>query len=146
MARLFNINYGDAHSKRYEPTPISQFLIERDEVGNIVTYNSDVHLLLRQKNLHKSIGLDTIRAYVDSLNKNPDPLHNLSDDELMSLIPPDGIDTITDAYQYQKYVEAHSEHIKKEYKKLQDYKKRQADWKQTYEEYTKSIKSTKEGD
>lgn len=133
MANLrINPNYGDGHSKRYEPTIISPFLIERDENGDIVTYNNDVHLLLRQKNLHKSIGLDSIRAYVDGLNRKQEPVHNLSDDELFSLIPPDGIDTITDAYQYNKYLQAHEKEIKDKYNKYQEDYKKLNDFKKKY--------------
>lgn len=124
MANLkVNPNYSDTHSKRYKPSIISSFLVEKDSDGNVLRYNNDVKLLLRQKDLHKSLGYDAIRAYIDRLNTNPEPHHNLTDDELMGLIPPDGLDTITDLYQYNKYLEYHKNEIKSKYDSLQKHKK-----------------------
>lgn len=120
MANLrVNPNYGDGHTKRYNPSEISQFLVEHDEEGNVIRYNNDVRLLLHQKNLHKKIGLDVVRSYVDGLNRNPEPQHNLTDDQLMSMLPPDEIDTFTEAYQYRKYLEENSKEFKSKYEKMQ---------------------------
>ena len=142
MANLrINISYGDAHSKRYQPSVISSFLIEKDEKGNIIRFNNDVKLLLRQKDLHKSIGYDCIRAYVDTLNRTHEQPHNLTDDQLMSLIPPDGIDTITDVYQYNKYLDAHKDTIKKHYDEYQARAKREKEW---YKYYSSSSSDEKE--
>ena len=114
-----NPNYGSEHSKCYQPSEISQFLVEHDEEGNVIRYNNDVRLLLHQKNLHKKIGLDVIRSYVDKLNSNPEPPHDLTDEQLLSMLPPSEIDTFTDAYQYRKYLDEHEQEFKSKYEKMQ---------------------------
>lgn len=136
MANLrVNPNYGDGHSKRYQPSEISSFLVEHDEEGNIVRYNNDVRLLLHQKDLHKKIGLDVIRSYVDSLNGNPEPKLDLSDEELLSILPPDELDTFTDAYQYRKYLDEHHQEFKTKYDALQARKKQYDEEKKRYESF-----------
>ena len=139
-----NPNYSDAHSKRYQSSVISPFLVERDDKGNVLRYNNDIKLLLRQKDLHKSIGYDAIRAYVDKLNTNPIPTHNLTDEELMGLIPPDGVDTITDLYQYNKYLEAHQKEIKSRYDALQKHKREAKEREDRFNSFFKNNK-TNEG-
>lgn len=119
------IRYGAKHSVYYTPSVISPILTERDENGDVVKINSDVYFLLRQKNLHQSIGVESIRAYIDSLERQPVDRPELTDEELFSLIEPKSINTLTDAYQYARYLESHSNDIKEKYAQLKAQKKAQ---------------------
>lgn len=114
--------YGTAHSVLYTPSVVSPMLVERDQDDNIVKINSDVHLLVRQKNLHKTIGVESLRAYVDALERTPIERPNLTDDELFQLIEPKDINTLTDAYQYAQYLKSHENDVKERYENLKKYK------------------------
>lgn len=123
MSENKKIRYGAKHSIYYTPSVISPILTERDENGDIVKINSDVYFLLRQKNLHQSVGIESIRAYLDSIERQPIERPELTDDELFSLIEPKSINTLTDAYQYARYLESHSDEIKVKYAQLKAQKK-----------------------
>lgn len=127
-----NVYCGDMHSKHFKPNVLVPFLVSRNEDGLINKFNSDTHLLLRQLDVQKSIGYEAIRNYVDSLNSKSPESHNLSDDELLSLLPPDGVDTITDVYQYSKFLQSHEKEIKEQYRKYQDDYKRLESFKKKY--------------
>lgn len=120
--------YTSLHSKKYQASIINPYLADKDEKDNIVKVHSDLYLLLRQQQLHKSIGLDNLRAYVDNMQRPAQAsLPNLTDDELFTLIEPKQINNITDAYQYSRYLQSHHEEIKSKYKDLCDKRKSVAD-------------------
>lgn len=108
--------YGVKHSRRYKPSPLAQFLIERDDNGNMVKLHSDVYLLLHQKNIEKYLGADALRNYINQMISPSYERPDLSDDELMQLIPPKDVNNLTTSYQYCKYLQEHSEMIKQNYK------------------------------
>ena len=114
------VPYGAGHTKKYTKSVVSDFLVERDPESGAVHYNSDIHLILRQKNLHKTIGIDVLRSYCESLDNGSPESHQFSDDELFQLIDPKGINTITDSYEFAKYIEKHSQEINSKYKELKD--------------------------
>lgn len=112
------VPYGCGHTKRYSKSVVADFLVERSSETGEVHINSDVHLLLRQKNLHKTIGIDVLRNYLEALDNGEPHSHQFSDDELFQLIEPKGLGTITDAYEFSKYLQNNDDKMKSKYKDL----------------------------
>lgn len=124
------IFYGASHSKTYTKSVVSDFLVDKDKENGFTKYHSDVNLLLRQQSLHKKIGVDLLRDYVNGLEISERDKHDFTDDELFSLIEPKEINNLTTAYEYAKYLKKNSDDIKKRYK---DMKKAKDD----YDSYVK---------
>lgn len=119
------IPYGASHTKKYTKSIVADFLVETsDDDDKAVVVNSDINLLLRQKTLHRKIGIDNLREYVQNLQQETREHHNFSDDELFKLIEPKFINTLTDAFEYSKYLKEHSDEVKQRYNKLVESKKR----------------------
>lgn len=120
-----NIYYGIRHSRTYKPSVVSPFLFDRDEEDNIVGIHSDVYFLLRQKNIEEKIGIQKLRDYITDLQiERKIGTEQLSDDELFKLIEPKSINTITDAYQFSKYLRDKQDDIIAKAKEIQKYKSR----------------------
>ena len=134
MSKEINIPYGVGHSKFYSKSVISDFLVDRDADNNIVHINSDVNLLLRQKTIHRKIGIENLRDYVEGLmsQDKTDGMHNFSDDELFQLIEPKSVNNLTTCYEYTKYLQDNAEKLKA---KFEDLKKQ----KTSYEAYMKKF-------
>lgn len=115
-----NVNFGVENSQIYQPSVLSQVSVHK--IGDQpyqIKISSDTHLLLRQKDLAKQLGADSLRSYIDSINQNaPSNLPKLSDDELFQLIEPKSINTLTDAYEYSKYIQSHQDDIKSRYSSI----------------------------
>lgn len=135
-----NIPFGLGHTKFYSKSIISDFLVDRDEDGNIVQVNSDVNLLLRQKTLHRKVGIENLRDYVDNLMvaDKSDGMPNFTDDELFQLIEPKSINNLTTAYEYAKYLQANSKEVKNRFEQI---KKAKADYTNYIEKYKRVTKS-----
>lgn len=112
---IVSVPYGVSHSKRYNPSIVVDYLVERDDETNEVCINSDINLLLRQKTLQRRIGVDLLRDYVNNLEREQSQKHDFSDDELFQLIEPKDVNNITTAYQFAKYLQNNSENIKSKY-------------------------------
>lgn len=138
MAKQVSIPYGIDHTKHYTKSIFADFLVETsNDEDKIVIINSDVNLILRQKTLHRKIGLDNIRDYVQNLQRETGEYHNFSDDELFQLIEPKSINTMTDAFEYSRYLKHSSDDVRKRYDKLVADKK-------AYAEYHKQFYSKKD--
>lgn len=112
-----SLDYGSIHSRKYKPSAVSPYLNEYDDDGRCIKRHSDVYLLLRQKRLQETIGVDQIRQYINSLyTPTQANMPDMSDEELLELIPPKGVDNLTTAYQYAKYIQKHQDEIKEQYK------------------------------
>lgn len=111
--------YGLGHTKKYTKSIVCDFLasVSSDE-DKVVQFRSDVNLILRQKNLHNTIGIDNLRNYLQNLDQGQPISHHFSDDELFDLIDPKGVNTITDAFEFSKYIEKHDAEIKERYNNL----------------------------
>ena len=137
MADKVTIMCGIAHTKRYTKSIVADFLVDKDEENGFTKLHSDVNLLLRQKTIHRKIGLDALRDYVQNLERTETNKHDFTDDELFSMIEPKDINNLTTAYEYAKYLEHQSEAIKEKYKKMKKDK-------ETYDEYVKMFRPKKE--
>lgn len=112
------MSYGLSHSKQYKPSIVSKFVHERDEDGNLIKTHSDAWLLLRQRKLQETIGAESIRRYIDQLRVQDtisSATADLSDEELLSLIPPKAVDNLTTSWEYSQYLQKNSEEFKKNY-------------------------------
>lgn len=113
------IRYAIGHSKKYSKSPVADFLIDsHGDSENDICLCNDIKLLLREKNLHKKIGSDLLRDYVESLQKQSslDSEHvNFSDEELFQLIEPKDINNLTTSYLYAKYIKDNESKLKSRY-------------------------------
>lgn len=115
--------YGISHSRHYEPSVVTSFLDERDENGMLIKRHNDVHLILRQESLQRSIGIETLRRHFDQMRMNGNTsmsTDNLTDDELFQLIPPKSVNNLTTAYEWANYLQDHEADLKKKHKEYMD--------------------------
>lgn len=130
-----NINtYCLGHSKFYKPSLISEFLVEFDSSGNVYKFNNDVYLLTRQEKLCKKIGVDSIRAYIDSLVSTGDIKErvNLTEEQLFELIDPKEVNNLTTQYEYMKFLEKNRVKFKEKYENAVESHKSYSDFKNKY--------------
>lgn len=102
--------------------PFADLMILRDDNGNLIRETSDVEYILGSTYNDNATATEVIRQYLVSnsaISSNID-LSNLSSEEIMNLVPPRSINTLTDAYQYSKFLEQNSSYIKK---KVDEYQK-----------------------
>lgn len=102
--------------------PFSELMILRDEDGQLIRETSDVEYILGSTYNDNATATETIRQYLISNHSSSSSVDfsNLSNKEIMDLIPPRSINSITDAYQYSKFLEQNSSYIKK---KVSEYEK-----------------------
>lgn len=113
------IVYGAGHTRRYNKSIVADFLVtSSDDVDKVTKIHSDINLLLRQKNVHKSIGIENLRDYVEHLQMSEPEKHNFTDDELFSMIEPKSINNLTTMFEYARYIQDRSEKIKEKYDEL----------------------------
>ncbi len=118
------IPYGIGHTKRYTKSIVCDYLVDTsDDDDKVVKINNDVNLLLRQKTLHRVIGVDLLRDYVNNLQRDLPEQYNFTDDELFQLIEPKSINNLTTGFQYAKYIQSNGESIRKKFDELKTYKK-----------------------
>lgn len=121
MKYEFNPTYGVAHSRFYKPSVISSLLVERDSKGKVIAVRNDAYLLLRQDSLTKKLGAESIRRYLDGLLDRTHHANSakLSDDDLMSLIPPREVNNLTTATEWMEYLASHEKDLTERAKDLQ---------------------------
>lgn len=117
-----NIQYLSTITKVAKLPPFSELMILRDEDGQLIRETSDVEYILGSTYNDNATATETIRQYLISNHSASSSVDfsNLSNKEIMDLIPPRSINSITDAYQYSKYLEQNSSYIKK---KVSEYEK-----------------------
>lgn len=116
-----NPSYCAKHSRHYKPSVVAQWLMSKDDKGNILKFHSDIHFLIRQKEINKHVSAEVLRSYIDKLHYQGEARPQLSDDELFSLIEPREVNTITDAWQFAKYLEQNQQKIKSKYDDFRSY-------------------------
>lgn len=125
MAKNVIINYGSDHTKKYVKSVVADFLVEKSDNSENPEYKiiSDVNLILRQKTLHRNVGIENLRDYIDKLQYNQSEQHNFTDDELFSMIEPKAINNLTTMYEYARYIQDNSKSIKSKFDELVKAKK-----------------------
>ena len=102
-----NPNFFINCSKRYNPTVVAQVLPSFDEHGTLLRISSDVHLI---KYIHDyTLTRDSAEAYLASMNKASTSFDNIPTDKLRDVMPPRGVNNITDMYMYTRYLQKTSE-------------------------------------
>lgn len=143
VEKVAYVRYGSGHTKLYTKSVVADFLCNRsDDEENETHFISDIHLLLRQKKLHDSIGVDALRAYLESIDNGTPQSHNFTDEELFQLIEPKGLNTITDRYQFAKYLQANQDDIKQKYENLKSSSESYKSFIKKRDDLFNSIKST----
>lgn len=120
------LTYGLSHSKEYVPSVVSPFLVDKDSEGKFIKRHSDAYLLLRQKNIEKTIGVQSIRNYLDmqqaAAQRSSVDTTQLSDDDILQLIEPREINNLTTAYEYAQYLQKNSKEVSKNLDKIKTQK------------------------
>lgn len=131
--QVVKVPYGISHTKKYTKSLVADFLVERDKDSNMCTFINDINLLLRQKSLHRTIGVDHLRNYVEQLEQKQPERHNFTDEELFKMIEPKSVNNLTTGYEYARYLQENSDKMKDAYKRM----KKEKD---AFERYMKKYK------
>lgn len=113
------LTYGIRHSRYYVPSVVSPFLDERDKDGKLIKRHNDVHLILRQEKLQRTIGIEALRRHFDSMRMNGNTSMStdaLTDDQLFDLIEPKAVNNLTTAYEWANYLQDHHKELQKKHK------------------------------
>lgn len=111
--------YGIKHSRHYVPSLVTKFLDERDSDGRLIKRHNDVHLILRQEKLQRTIGVEALRRHFDSMRMNGNTSMTtdaLTDDQLFNLIDPKEVNNLTTAYEFANYLQDHHKELQKRHK------------------------------
>ncbi len=124
-----NLDYFSKITKYAKVPAFSELQIVRDENGNLIRETSDVEYILGSTYNDNATAMETIRQYLISNHSTSSSLDfsNLSNEEIMNLIPPRSINSITDAYQYSKFLDHNSSYIKKKVDEYETFMKQQSE-------------------
>lgn len=117
------LTYGINHTRHYVPSVVTSLLDERDEHGRLLKRHSDVHLILRQEKLQRSIGVEALRRHFDQMRMNGNTsmsTDNLTDDQLFAMIEPKAVNNLTTAYEWANYLQDHHKELQKKHKEYMD--------------------------
>lgn len=134
--RVYRTEYHVVAPKRtrlFEASPVLSFLgVETKESDGSVNYHnaSDLSLLFQQKKLD-SLGADTLKTFLDSLQLRSDPLRQLrtkcSDDELMACIKSRNVQSPSELLAWSSYLNKNISELKRLYKEMAEDKKKSKD-------------------
>lgn len=109
-----NLSYFSQITKTYSRPSFEQLQVIRDNEGNLIRESSDIEFILSEKYVNSKFSLDQIRQYISSnqaISSGIDTTR-MSDAQILSLVPPRSVNTLTDAYQYSKYLSYQKDYIK----------------------------------
>lgn len=109
-----NLSFFAAITKTYSRPSFEQLQVIRDNEGNLIREASDIEFILSEKFVNSKFSLDQIRQYISSNKAISSGIDTtkMSDAEILSLVPPRSVNTLTDAYQYSKYLSSQKDYIK----------------------------------
>ena len=113
----YNYNYNMDNNIVFTPDIISEMQSLKDNDGNLIRVMSDIEFILHNNSHRKyDVPASVLRDYLDKvqdLNLTQSfNHHKFSDEELIAALIPRDVNTITDAYQFSKYLRDHNETIK----------------------------------
>lgn len=120
-------------SKRLERSAFEDLTILTDDKGNLIRFTSDIEYILGMRYNDNAVASEVIRQYLakNHLTPNSVDVSSLSTKEIFQSIPPRSVNTITDAFQFSKFLESQKNHFKEHFKKLEkelnDYNKKTTD-------------------
>lgn len=109
-----NISYFSSITKAYSRPSFEQLQVIRDNDGNLIRETSDIEFILSEKYVTSKFSLDQIRQYISSNKAVSSGIDTsrMTDAQILSLVPPRSVNTLTDAYQYSKYLSSQKDYIK----------------------------------
>lgn len=109
-----NSAYFSEITKQFSRPSFEELQVIRDNDGNLIREASDIEFILSEKFVSSKFSLDQIRQYINSNKAISSGIDTskLSDNEILSLVPPRSVNTLTDAYQYSKYLSSQKDYIK----------------------------------
>lgn len=117
-----NPSYFKQITKYYSRPSFESLQILRDEQGNFIRMQSDIEFILSEKYVNSKFSLDQIRSYISSNKAISSGIDTtkMSDEQIMSLVPPRSVNTLTDAYQYSKFLASQKDAIKANIEKFKE--------------------------
>lgn len=109
-----NPSYFSNITTYYSRPSFEELQVIRDNEGNLIREASDIEFIMSEKFINSKFSLDQIRLYINgnkAISSNVDT-SQMSDAEILSLVPPRSVNTLTDAYQYSKYLSSQKDYIK----------------------------------
>lgn len=120
---IIEVPFGLAHSNFYVKSIVRDYLFDvSNDDDKVCKLHSDINLILRQKTIHRNIGIPALRDYVQSLEFSQPDQHDFSDEELMQLIPPKDVNNLTTAFEYTRYIKNNEKQMKQNYDDLKKFK------------------------
>lgn len=117
-----NPSYFNQITKYYSRPSFESLQILRDEQGNFIRMQSDIEFILSEKYVNSKFSLDQIRSYISSNKAISSGIDTtkMTDEQIMSLVPPRSVNTLTDAYQYSKFLASQKDAIKANIEKFKE--------------------------
>ena len=118
-----NPQYFSAITKIASRPAFEELTIIRDENGDLIRETSDVEYILGMTYNDNATAMEVVRQYLvsNSVVSSSLDVSQLSNEQIMNLIPPRSINTLTDAYQYSKFLEQNSKYIEKKAKEYSEF-------------------------
>lgn len=114
----FNRNFDDERSFKYQPPLITQARIQKLPNGGI-KYQSDIALLFNEERLRETLGLDTLKKWINHFNLDNSntgvDLSGMSDAQIMSTIKSRYIQAPCELKAWSEYLNTCAEKLVDEY-------------------------------
>ena len=109
-------------SKHLERSVFEDLTVLTDDKGNFIRFTSDVEYILGLRYNDNATAAEVIRQYLVKNNLTPSSVDvsSLSTNEIIQSIPPRSVNTITDAYQFSKFLDSQKNHFKEHFKRLEN--------------------------
>lgn len=118
-----NPNYFSSISKFFQRPAFEELMQIRDDEGNLIRETSDVEYILGMTYNDNATAMEVVRQYLvgNSIVSSSLDVSKLTNEQIMNLIPPRSINTLTDAYQYSKFLEQNHKYIEKKAKEYSEF-------------------------
>lgn len=134
MKMEMNVEFGNKVSKFFKASPVSGIsVVELPENGcRCVKVQSDITLLMQQEKLKDKIGVDAVRAWLDSLgsDKAGFDTSSISDTDLLRFVKPRTLQTGSEMRNWSQYLKDNQDELLRQLKSqsyYNDYKKRETE-------------------
>lgn len=118
-----NPEYFSSITKQFQRPAFEELMQVRDEQGNLIRETSDVEYILGMTYNDNATAMEVVRKYLvgNTIVSSSVDVSNLSNEQIMNMLPPRSINTLTDAYQYSKFLEQNSKYIEKKAKEYSEF-------------------------
>lgn len=124
-----NPNYYSNITKTFQRPAFEELMQIRDDDGHLIRETSDVEYILGMTYNDNATAMEVVRQYLvgNSIVSSSLDVSKLSNEQIMNMLPPRSINTLTDAYQYSKFLEQNSKYIEKKAKEYSEFLNSQND-------------------